>query len=855
MSVGLVIVSHSARIAEGVVELARQMGGEDVAIEAAGGMADPPGEIGTDPELIMAAIERASSEDGVLVLMDLGSALMSADMAVEMGPGDTRVLLGDAALVEGAVAAAAAARGGLTLDEVAAEARGALRAKVAELGGDEDGHGAVGPVAPGPDAGAGPPPDEGAAEELRLRVENRLGFHARPVAALMDAARGADVEVENLTAGRGPASARSHTSLSLLGVRRGHEIVVRVRGAGADRTLAAIQALADANWGDPVEDGAAPAAEPDERPAGGPAEPAEPPDVAAGVPAPAPGDVLRGLPVAPGIGIGRVRHLRAPDPVVPDDPPGDPGDEWARLGRARDAARADLRAARATVAAGAGEGEAAIFDAHLLLLDDAALLDPARRALDEEGRNAAQAWDSAVRWGADAYRAMDDPYLRERAADVLDVGRRVLGHLTGAGGGTAALDGPGVLVAADLTPGETAALDRDLVRGIATARGSATSHAAILARALGIPAVVGLGAALLQVADATPLVLDGEAGTVAVDPGADALEAAERRRAESERVAVERRARAAAPAMTRDGRRVEVAANLGAVAEAAGAVEQGAEGVGLLRTEFLFLGREDAPGEEEQVEALRGIAEALDGRPLVVRTLDVGADKPIPFLAQEHEANPFLGRRGIRLALAFPEVMRTQLRAIVRVASEYPSLKVMFPMVASLSEVRAARAMLDEVRAELGLDPPLEVGVMVEVPAVAVAAERFAREVDFFSIGTNDLAQYALAAERGNEHVAALAAGPVPEVLALVDLVVRGARAHGRWVGVCGELAGDPLAAAQLVGLGVEELSMAAPRIPDVKEALRAVDSVEAARVAREALEADDADAVRHLAAGLLGAG
>jgi phosphoenolpyruvate-protein kinase (PTS system EI component) len=277
--------------------------------------------------------------------------------------------------------------------------------------------------------------------------------------------------------------------------------------------------------------------------------------------------------------------------------------------------------------------------------------------------------------------------------------------------------------------------------------------------------------------------------------------------------------------------------------------------VGLLRTEFLFLGREDAPDEEEQLAALRGIADALEGRPLVVRTLDVGADKPIPFLAQEPEANPFLGRRGIRLALAFPEVMRTQLRAVVRVASEYPSIKVMFPMVASLAEVRAARAMLDEVRAELRLDPPLEVGVMVEVPAVAVAAERFAREVDFFSIGTNDLAQYALAAERGNEHVAALAAGPVPEVLRFVDLVVQGARAHGRWVGVCGELAGDPLAAALLVGLGVEELSMAAPRIPDVKAALRELDSAEAARVAREAMEADDADAVRRVAAGLLGAG
>ncbi len=235
-----------------------------------------------------------------------------------------------------------------------------------------------------------------------------------------------------------------------------------------------------------------------------------------------------------------------------------------------------------------------------------------------------------------------------------------------------------------------------------------------------------------------------------------------------------------------------------------------------------------------------------------MRTLDVGADKPLPFLAQEPEANPFLGRRGIRLALAHPDVLRTQLRAILRVAAEHDGVKVMFPMVATLGELRAARALLDEERAALGIDPPLEVGVMVEVPAVAVAAERFAREVDFFSIGTNDLAQYALAAERGNTLVASLTDGPVPAVLALVASVVEGARAHGRWVGVCGELAGDPLSAALLVGLGVEELSMAAPRIPDVKEALRGVDAGEAQRVAREAIAADDAQAVRALAAALL---
>jgi multiphosphoryl transfer protein len=236
----------------------------------------------------------------------------------------------------------------------------------------------------------------------------------------------------------------------------------------------------------------------------------------------------------------------------------------------------------------------------------------------------------------------------------------------------------------------------------------------------------------------------------------------------------------------------------------------------------------------------------------VIRTLDVGADKPLPFVAQAPEANPFLGRRGIRLALAFPDLLRGQLRAILRVAAEHDGVKVMFPMVAALDEVRAARALLDEERAALGADPPLEVGVMVEVPAVAVAAERFAREVDFFSIGTNDLAQYALAAERGNEHVAALAAGPVPALLALVASVVDGAHAHDRWVGVCGELAGDPESAVLLAGLGVDELSMAPPRIPDVKAALRSVDAGEAAGAAREALGADDAAAARARAADLL---
>jgi multiphosphoryl transfer protein len=294
-------------------------------------------------------------------------------------------------------------------------------------------------------------------------------------------------------------------------------------------------------------------------------------------------------------------------------------------------------------------------------------------------------------------------------------------------------------------------------------------------------------------------------------------------------------ARAAEPGALGDGRRVEVFANLGSAAEALRAVEQGAEGVGLLRTEFLFLDRATPPDEDEQVAVLTEIARALDGRPVVVRTLDAGADKPLPFVDQEPEENPFLGRRGIRLSLAEPELFRTQLRAVLRVAAEHP-LKLMFPMVATLDELARARELLAEARADLGSDAELEVGVMVEVPALALEAERFAPEVDFFSVGTNDLAQYTMAAERGNAALAGLLDDSLAPVLALIAAVVEAAEAHGRWVGVCGELAGQPEAAVLLAGLGVRELSMAASRIPAVKAALRETDMKAAAAAARRAL-------------------
>jgi phosphoenolpyruvate-protein phosphotransferase len=425
----------------------------------------------------------------------------------------------------------------------------------------------------------------------------------------------------------------------------------------------------------------------------------------------------------------------------------------------------------------------------------------------------------------------------------------VVGAITGetAGGPTEA----GIVIAGELTPAEAAGLDASVVRGIATAHGSATAHAAILARALGLPAVVGLGDGLLQIAEGTPLLLDGDAGTLQVEPSEELLRDAQERRERDEQRRAAARERAHEQGATRDGTRIEVFANLGAAAEAAKAVELGAEGVGLLRTEFLFLDRAELPGEDEQAQTLRDIAVALDGRPLVVRTLDAGADKPLPALPMPPEANPFLGVRGIRLTLARRDILATQLRAILRVAAEHP-VKTMLPMVATLGEVRAAREVLAEARAATGVDAPMELGIMVEVPAAALTAAHLAEHVDFFSVGTNDLTQYTMAAERGDERLAPLLTGPQPAVLRLIGTTVEAARLHGRWVGVCGELAGDPAAAILLAGLGVTELSMAPSLIPEAKAALRAVELPAARAAAEAALDVEDADAARALALSLL---
>ena len=832
--VGLVLVSHSAQLAEGAADLARAMAGEEVRIVAAGGMAPPETALGTDAVRVAAAIEEAWSERGVLVLMDLGSALLSAEMALELLPEEhrKRVLLSAAPLVEGAVAAAVASRLGEPIERVASEATSSLDAKRAQVGGPSEASAAPadepGPVLPG--------------VETRIAVDIPLGLHARPAARLIRATAGLNAQVlaGNATTGSAMVTARSLNALAGLQVREGHELLVKASGPDAQKAIDALQALAARRFDEPAVTRDGPPATAPAPPTARPLPPALPPTGLEGE--------LRGVPASAGIAIGTLQFLEEADLTVSDAEAGDPAKELQALELAVTAARRDLEQLRDQTRTRAGSYEAEIVDADLLFLEDPELLEPTRAAITDRRLTAARAWSEVSLRLGESWERLEDPTMRLRAADLAGVSRRVLHRLLGRP--APVLRRRGILVARDLAPTDTAALDPARVMGIATAGGGPTSHSAILARALGIPAVVGLGDALLAMAPGQSALLDGGRGTLVLDPPAELVRRARAQAREEQRRAARAAAAAHQPAVTRDGVVIEVAANIGGAEEASRAVEAGADGVGLLRTEFLFMEAESLPGEEAQERIYSEIATRLEGRPLTIRTLDVGADKPLPYLRSVHEDNPALGLRGIRLGLAQPEVLIAQLRAVVATARRSP-VRVMFPMVSSAGEVDAARALLTEAA---GSEPlSLEVGVMVEIPSAALSAAQLAERVDFFSLGTNDLSQYTLAADRGNAEVAALADAFHPATLRLIAATVRAARARGRWVGVCGELAGQIEAVPLLIGLGVRELSVAVPAVARIKEAVRAADSGACVRLARRALRLADGSAVRGLISGASG--
>lgn len=558
---------------------------------------------------------------------------------------------------------------------------------------------------------------------------------------------------------------------------------------------------------------------------------------------------LTGIAAAPGLAAGPAVLWVEQAADIPRQRIARPAAEKGRLEAARQAARAEIQRVRKKIAAEAREAEAAIFDAHLTFLDDAPLLNKAHAAIDE-GWNGEAAWFDAVEYFATQLDRLPDPTLRARAADVRDVGQRVLAHLTGRPASVGMSPAhPAVLVARDLAPSQAAVLDRSLVLAFCLAEGGPTSHTAILARAWGLPAVMGLGPEVLQISHDQVVLVDGIRGEVVISPDERMVQEFQRRR---DAAAVQTQAELAAarqPAVTRDGHRVGVVANIGAIEEASVALQFGAEGIGLLRTEYLYLNRSTAPDEDEQVRGYRAVLELMGSRPVVVRTLDAGGDKDLPYLQLPRQPNPFLGWRAIRVSLDRPELFKAQLRALLR-ASPGHDLRIMFPMIATLEELCQAKKLLDEARGEVvaagqSVADMVQVGIMVEVPSVVVLADRFAREVAFFSVGTNDLTQYTLAADRANEKVAHLSDGCYPAVLRQIQRVIEIGHQAGIWVGVCGELAGDGDAVPVLLGLGLDEFSMAPAAIPRAKTIIRRWSLAEARQLAAEVINLDSARAVR----------
>ncbi len=820
--IGIVVVSHSRALARAAISLASEMAAGDGGppVRVAAGLDEET--LGTDATAVAEAIEEVAATDGVdgvLVLLDLGSAVLSAEMALELVEPDVaeRVRLCGAPLVEGLVAAVVSAAGGAPMDAVAAEAEDGLLAKRTHLGEQGDGSDGDG-GGPGPGVGGPPAPGAGGgpAESVELVVPNPHGLHARPAAQLVRLVAGhdADVRVTNLDSGRGPVAASSLSRVATLDAREGHRLRFEATGPDAGAVLRAVEAFAAEDFGD------APG-----RPATG---------VGTGDAGTPGAEAVRGSGLDAAVGTALVVEH---DVDTSGYEPGSPDVEGSRLADAVEAARAELADIGERAAAAAGADAGAILAAQTALLDDPEVMTPVRTAV-AAGRSAPDAWGDRLAEVEAGFAELGDAYQRERGQDVGSVRRVVLAALVGRPGTAPEEAGPStVLVVPELDAATAARVDAGAVVGIVAVGGGATGHGVIVARSRGIPVLTDAGDPARSVRTGDVVAFDARTRRLDVRPGPEVVAELGRlldaRRAERE----DAEAAATEPATTTDGLTVSVLANVTSVDDARAAVEAGADGSGLVRTEVLFGAWGSAPSADEQAAALADVATALGDRPMTVRTWDVGGDKPLPFIPAEPEANPFLGVRGVRAFREDPGVLDTQLEAVCRVAAEHP-VRVMFPMVATVEEVEWCLARLDAAadRATGGRPDGLDVGIMVEVPAAALRAGALTASLDFVSIGTNDLTQYVLAAERGNGALSALADPLDPAVLRLVGTVCREVR-DGVEVAVCGGAASDPETAGLLVGLGVRELSATAPAVPLVKAHLRAcsLDDLEALGRAAEA--------------------
>ncbi|WP_395397351.1 phosphoenolpyruvate--protein phosphotransferase [Novosphingobium sp. BL-8A] len=679
-------------------------------------------------------------------------------------------------------------------------------------------------------AGEAASPASGDEELVReVPVPLRHGIHARPAARLRQVATSFDAGVRMEITGKS-ASLRSPVGVLALGVKLGDRISLHARGPQAADVLDALEALIASGMGE--------LAHPEEKPAPEPGRVAAP--VLRRETAIAPDGTLAGVVAASGVAVGQAVHYRLGDVEVAAGS-GDPAIERASL----DQALAQLRAKIAAESESAPAHAASILAAHAVMLEDEDLLAAAHEAI-ARGASAGEGWRAAIGPQVELLLRSGDPRLAERVDDMRDLERQVLCALAGGDAVVFTLPENAVVIAEDLLPSQLMALDPERLTAICLVSGGPTSHVAILAAGLGVPMLVAMGTALDGVAEGTTLVVDAAAAQLETAASQDRVAHV---RGQLEALAARRAAarEAKGPCHTADGVRIEVFANLGSLADARQAMANGAEGCGLLRSEFLFVERPQAPSVAEQAETYQAIADTLEGRPLIVRLLDIGGDKPAPFLPMAAEENPALGLRGIRVCLAHPELLEAQVEAILRVRPE-GQCRIMVPMVVSLSELRIVRGVVDSVAARLGLVERVSLGIMVETPAAAATADVFAREADFLSIGTNDLTQYALAMDRGNAAVASAIDGLHPAVLRLIGLTCEGGSRGGRWTGVCGSLASDPLAVPLLLGLGVAELSATPAQVPDIKALVAGLRIDRCRELAAAALECATAGEVRELA-------
>lgn len=525
--------------------------------------------------------------------------------------------------------------------------------------------------------------------------------------------------------------------------------------------------------------------------------------------------------------------------------------EITRLQAALTESKAQLAAIKEKAAADLGAEEAEIFEAHAMVLEDPEFVDSIVGEINGSHYSAVYATKVITDRFYDLFDAMDDPYFRGRAADIRDVGTRVMNNIMGVDNvDISSLDEDTIIIAEDLAPSDTAQMDKKRVKGFATDIGSRTSHTAIMARSLEIPAVLGLGDITSVVGNGQTVIVDGIQGKVIVDPSEGELAEYQQKKADYEAYMAELSQLKEQPAVTKDGHRVELVGNIGSPADVEGVLNNGGEGVGLYRTEFLYMDSDVMPDEEKQFAAYKTVIESFKGGAVIIRTLDIGGDKKLPYLPLPEEMNPFLGLRAIRLCFERPEMFKTQLRAILR-ASAYGTAKIMFPMISGIGEVRQAKEILAECMAELdaegvAYDKGIGIGIMVEIPSAAVTADIIAKEVDFFSIGTNDLCQYTLAVDRMNQTVSYLYDPLNPAILRLVRKVIEASDSYpGKFTGMCGEMAGDPYATLVLLGLGLNEFSMSAPSIPQVKKIIRSVSFETAKEIAEEALDLETGEEVQ----------